>query len=49
MLKRVFLLIFVVGNCEFSAQALQKVLGAAYVAKTQDSSDFYYNKAKKTN
>ncbi|WP_164974432.1 tetratricopeptide repeat-containing sensor histidine kinase [Flavobacterium amnicola] len=47
MLKRGFLLILIICNCEFSAQNLQQVLGAAYLAKTQDSSDYYFNKAKK--
>jgi len=47
MLKRVFLLLFIISNCDSSAQALQKVLGAAYLSKTQDSSDFYFQKAKK--
>lgn len=47
MLKKLFLLIFIICNGEFSAQTLQKVLGAAYLSKTQDSSDYYFNKAKK--
>lgn len=47
MLKKLLLAIFIFNFFSNNAQTLQKVLGKAYLAKTQDSSDYYFQKAKK--